>query len=86
MKVKDIFTMRRWVEGSLLDTVFYHQDTMGRPVSKYDQKFIGNMKAMRLGPLRMRQLRVKNGKHFVFIPHLIDWEIIQNLFVVIYYI
>ena len=63
-QIDRISAIHAWLRNNLTNELYYHKDYMGKQVSAYDQKFIGNTIAMRLGPPRLRQLRVKNGWYF----------------------
>ena len=57
------------MENILLPTIYYTEDYRGIELSDYDQKFVTNTYAMRLGPPRLRQLRVKRGKPVIGVPN-----------------
>lgn len=50
-----------WLRKVLLPGLYYTETYSNKPVSDYDLKFISNGYAMRLGPPRIRQLRVIPG-------------------------
>ena len=54
----DIFP---WAKKILIPGLYYTHDYNGNPRSQYDEEFLANTFAYRLGPPRMRQLRVKQG-------------------------
>ncbi len=56
-----MFYVFPWIEQVVLPGVFWTEDYRGKPVSTYDQTFISNMYAQRLGPVKLRQLRVTPG-------------------------
>ncbi len=65
-----------WVEDVMVPEVYYTHDYAGNAVSKYDQKFISNMYAQRLGPVKLRQIRVIPGNIFsmysIFIIYVLE--------------
>ncbi len=50
-----------WLNGTVLPELYLTQWYNGIETSSYDEKFLGNMFAMRLGPPRLRMLRTNEG-------------------------
>ena len=48
-----------WIADSLLPNLYYTEDYRGAPLNAYNEKFLANGVAMRLGPPRLRQIRNK---------------------------
>ena len=48
-----------WIADSLLPNLYYTKDYRGAPLNAYNEKFLTNGVAMRLGPPRLRQIRNK---------------------------
>ena len=48
-----------WIADSLLPNLYYTADYRGAPLNAYNEKFLANGVAMRLGPPRLRQIRNK---------------------------
>lgn len=67
MQIRKPLDIHTWLRDELVEALYYHEDYTGKKVSAYDQKFISNTYAMRLGPPRLRQLRVKHGKFYFLI-------------------
>ena len=51
-----------WITDSLLPNLYYSEDYRGAPLNAYNEKFLANGVAMRLGPPRLRQIRNKPRK------------------------
>ena len=51
-----------WIVDSLLPNLYYTEDYRGAPLNAYNEKFLANGVAMRLGPPRLRQIRNKPRK------------------------
>ena len=51
-----------WIEESLLPNLYYTEDYRGSPLNAYNEKFLANSVSMRLGPPRLRQIRIKPRK------------------------
>ena len=53
-----------WIADSLLPNLYYTEDYRGAPLNAaaYNEKFLANGVAMRLGPPRLRQIRNKPRK------------------------
>ena len=54
-----------WIEETLLPNLYYTEDYRGQALNAYNEKFLVNTVAMRLGPPRLRQLRNK-PRMFIF--------------------
>ena len=65
-----------WITESVIPNLYHTHDYNDMELSQYNSKFISNSYAMRLGPPRLRQLRVQPGKfnmnrHGICIPYFI---------------
>ena len=56
---QDVFS---WMRSAVIPNMYYDSTYTGQPTTKYDVKFIDNQVAFRLGPPRLRQLRVTPGR------------------------
>ena len=52
-----------WAHNILLPGLYYSQTYIGQSTKPDDLKYIANALAIRMGPARLRQLRVKPGKY-----------------------
>ena len=50
-----------WLKETVIDNLYYTQSYNGIDLDDYNQKFTHTGIAMRMGPPRIRQLRVKPG-------------------------
>ena len=48
-----------WIVESLIANLYHTEDYRGAPLNAYNEKFLANGVAMRLGPPRLRQIRNK---------------------------
>ena len=53
----------RWMRSDVLPGLYYSHKYNGENTANYDHKFIANTYGMRLGPPRLRQLRMNNGQY-----------------------
>lgn len=59
MSEEDVWT---YITDTVLPNLYYVETYSGSAVRKYDQGFMIDMFALRLGPPRLRQLRASPGK------------------------
>ena len=50
-----------WIESIVVPGLYHTMDYRGMVLKDYESKFINNMNSMRLGPPRLRQIRVNTG-------------------------
>ena len=62
VKVDDALGTWDWIEETFLPNLYYSSDYRQQPVNVYNEKFIRNAVGLRLGPPRLRQVRVKPSK------------------------
>ena len=58
-------TIYKLISEEIVPNVYPGTFYNGRYLSNYERQFVGNMDGLRLGPLFMRQKRVKRGKLLV---------------------
>ena len=58
----DVFT---WMRAAVIPALYYTQTYADSATSSYDARFIDNQVGFRLGPPRLRQLRIKNGTMYL---------------------
>ena len=56
----------KWARAVLLPSLYYTVDYNGEYTGSYDQGYLGNMCSWRLGPPKLRQLRVTKGQQRTF--------------------
>ena len=62
----------QWTQSDFLPGLFPTRHFNGRPLSAYDHQFLGTLVSYRLGPPRIRQLRLKEGKYTIMNLQSID--------------
>ncbi|XP_013393442.1 polycystic kidney disease protein 1-like 2 [Lingula anatina] len=68
-EIQRMETIFSWLNGTIFPAVFPDTDYTGAALDAYDQQFLHDIYALRLGPLRLRQHRVVQG-HCTVIPHM----------------
>ena len=68
--VKDEGGLLSWTKKILIPNLYYTDAYNGNKMTSYDEKFLTNTYAYRLGPPRLRQIRVKSGEKL-----FIEWAV-----------
>ena len=55
-----------WIEETFLPNLYYTEDYRGLALNEYNEKFLANGVNMRLGPPRLRQIRINPRTSHIF--------------------
>ena len=58
-KLEDLF---EWIDSQVIPNMYFTEHYNDNPLDEYDRKFIDDGYYMRLGPPRLRLIRVKPGQ------------------------